>query len=310
MNDNIKIAAGIVLYNPNNMQRLSECIQSVLNQVGKLYVFDNSTEKISWKCPNNVTYLSEHKNLGIAYALNRIMEEASNDGYEWVVTMDQDSILPDRIIEAYSVAIMNDNSIGIVCPQVIDNRRTYMEIKKEPQKEYVDFCITSASCTSVEAWKTISGFDEWLFVDLVDNEFCKRLILAGYKILRLNGFVLNQEFGQIQPKSERQQKFWIRLSKILHNQNIAKFSYTKYVSPVRVYYTNRNIIYVNRKLKKYGPVGYKDNYNCRNYFGFIISFCLPSLMRAQDKRKVFTAICKGIADGRKVKVDSWINGEN
>lgn len=308
MNLNTKIAVGIVLFNPD-MQRFFECIQSALNQIEKIYIFDNSTDKVSWKYPNNITYLTENKNLGIAYALNAIMRKASADGYEWVITMDQDSILPDGIVKAYSAVIEKNKDIGIVCPQVIDNRRAYLEIKKEPSTEYVDFCITSASCTSIKAWKQIDGFDEWLFIDLVDNEFCKRLILSGYKILRLNGFVLNQEFGQIKPKSKKKQEFWIKLSKIFHNQNIAKFSYTKYVSPVRVYYTNRNIIYVNRKLKKYGPVGYRDNYNCRNYFGFLISFCLPSLLRAQDKKKVFLAIFKGIADGQRAKVEPWIIGE-
>src|SRR5699024_6976157 len=74
-------------------------------------------------------------------------------------------------------------------------------------------CITSASCTSIKAWEKIGGFDDWLFIDLVDNEFCKRLVASGYKILRLNHLVLDQEFGCIHPKGEFSQKFWITLSK-------------------------------------------------------------------------------------------------
>ena len=38
----------------------------------------------------------------------------------------------------------------------------------------------------IDAWEQIGKFDEWLFIDLVDNEFCKRLIVSGYTILRLN----------------------------------------------------------------------------------------------------------------------------
>lgn len=66
-----------------------------------------------------------------------------------------------------------------------------MEIKKEPVEEFIDFCITSASCTNLAVWKEVGGFDERLFIDLVDNEFCKRLIVSGYKILRLNNLVLD-----------------------------------------------------------------------------------------------------------------------
>lgn len=305
----MKIAVGIVLYNPSDKRRFFECVQSALNQVERVYIFDNSTKDRSWDYSDNIIILSEYKNLGSAYALNRIMEKASREGYEWVVTMDQDSILPKGIIKAYSKTIIKENDIGIICPQVIDKRRAYMEIKGEPKKEFIDFCITSASCTSIDVWKKIGGFDEWLFIDLVDNDFCKRLILSGYNILRLNEFVLNQEFGEIVPKTPKKQQFWIKLSKVLHNQNIAKFSYKKYVSPMRVYYTNRNIIYINRKFEMYGLVGYKENYNCKGYVGFLISFCLPSLLRAQNKRKVLMSIIKGILDGKMAKVVPWKNEE-
>ena len=75
---------------------------------------------------------------------------------------------------------------------------------------------------------------------------------------------------------------------------------------MRVYYTNRNIIYVNKKMKNYGSTAY-SNYNCKGYMGFLISFCLPSLLRAQEKRKVLMAIINGMRDGYKKKVDLWVS---
>lgn len=301
----MKIAAGVVVYNPDNVRRFYECLDKMLEQVEKVYLFDNGSVDIQKQLPDMVVYISEHKNLGIAYALNRIMEAAHTDGFDWVITMDQDSIIPDGMVHKYEKAIADNKNLGIVCPQVIDNRRSYMEVKKEPVQEFVDFCITSASCTSIEVWEKIGKFDEWLFIDLVDNEFCKRLTLSGYKILRLNDLVLNQEFGKIIPKSARSQKFWISISKLLHNQNFAKFSYRKFVSPMRVYYTCRNVLYVNKKLSAYGPVAYKENYNCNSYGGFVISFMLPSILRAQDKLKVIKAAINGTKDGKKKTVQPW-----
>ena len=302
---NKRIAAGIVLYNPDNKDRLLECIDSVSEQFEKLYIFDNSTKKVEIEYPERVSYITENLNKGIAYALNRIMEVADKEGYDWVVTLDQDSILPKGLLNAYEESIENDNNIAIVCPQVIDLRRTYESIKKEPAHEYVEKCITSASCTSINAWKRVGKFDEWLFIDLVDNEFCKRLRTAGYKILKLNNYVLNQEFGKIITKSEKRQAFWIKLSKKLNNVNIAKFSYKKFVSPMRVYYTHRNIIYVNKKMKNYGVIGY-ESFNCKSFIGFLISFSLPSFFRAQNKIKVLYAILKGIYDGKTENVKPWI----
>ena len=302
MND---IAAGVVLYNPNDLQRFYNSLQSVVCQFSKVYLFDNSTEKIEYlPFGDNVVYLTEHKNLGIAYALNRMMEFADKDGYKWLVTMDQDSILPDEMVEAYKTHIY-DPDVAIICPQVIDKRRAYMTIKTEPAEEFVDECITSGSCTSIEAWKKLGKFDEWLFVDLVDNEFCKRVIASGYKILQLNSLVMNQEFGKIIPKTEKTQQLWLKVAKLLHNENFAKFSYKKFVSPARVYYTNRNIIYVNKKLADYGPVAFQ-NYNCKGYPGFWISFNLPSFLRAQDKKAVWNAIWKGRREGLNKHVERWV----
>lgn len=116
---------------------------------------------------------------------------------------------------------------------------------------------------------------------------------------------MNQEFGKIIPKPERTQRFWLKAAKLLHNKNFAKFSYKKFVSPARVYYTNRNIIYVNRKLANYGSTAYQ-NYNCKGYPGFWISFNFPSFLRAQDKKAVWRAIWKGRRDGLNKNVERWV----
>lgn len=238
------IAAGIVVFNAEK-ERLEKNISRLKKQVKEIYIFDNSD--ISDGDYDGVTYLSENKNCGIAYALNRIMEQAKVDGYKWLITMDQDSLIPDGMVHGFEESIRTHENIGIVCPQVIDRRRTYLQAEDNEAEEYVNFCITSASCTSIEAWEKCGKFDEWMFIDLVDNDFCKRITLSGYKILKLNKWILDQEFGKITPKSEWKQKFWVGVSKILHNQNFVKFSYKKFVSPLRVYYTNRNIIYANKK---------------------------------------------------------------
>lgn len=302
----VKIAAGIVLYNPSDLERFKIAFLSVVHQFERIYIFDNSTIRV--KVPvlsSKVIYLTNHKNMGISYALNKIMESADKDGYNWVVTMDQDTIVPPKMLSEYKKNISSDD-IGILCPQVVDRRRIYMKPKTFPEVEYVDFCITSGSCTSVNVWRKIGKFDENLFIDLVDNDFCKRVILSKYKILRLNNIILDQEFGDISPRSLKSQKFWLKISSILHNVNFAKLGYRKKVNPMRIYYTNRNIIYVNKKLANYNVTIYEENYNVRSYIGFWICFNLPSIIRAKNKLKVVGAIRKGISDGLKMKVSKWV----
>lgn len=301
-----KIAAGIVLYNPEDQERVEKCIAKICSQTEHVYLYDNSTEKIDIVVPGNTEYMGGDGNRGLAYALNRIMEKADADGYVWVVTMDQDSLIPASLVEEY-LEYTCQHDVGVICPQVVDVRRAGMGPGcGEPCTEYVDFCITSASCISVEIWKKVGKFDEWLFVDLIDNDFCRRVVCSDFKIMRINNMVLDQEFGKITPKTYRQQRFWVELARILHNKNIAKLAYKKYVSPLRVYYSSRNIIYVNRKLKKYGPVGYKENYNCHGWLGFLFCFAVPSILRAQDKCKVTAAFIKGTAEGLASRPTEWI----
>lgn len=41
-----KIAVGIVLYNPQNLERFYECLSSISKQSSNIYIFDNSTKKV------------------------------------------------------------------------------------------------------------------------------------------------------------------------------------------------------------------------------------------------------------------------
>ena len=297
-----KIAVGIVVYKPK-LERLEACISSVIDDVDRVYIYQNDNTPLPMQKNKKVLILNESRNLGLAYALNRIMEEAKKEAFQWVVTLDQDSIMPEGLIKEYQLHLGSAN--GILCPQVIDKRRVYMRpVRTGKILSEVDMAITSGSCTSISAWDKVGGFDQWLFIDLIDNEFCKRLRINGFKILRLNQWVLDQEFGKILPKSRTVQRFWLFVSRATHNQNFAKFSYTKFVDPNRVYYTNRNIIYVNKKLKNYGPVAY-ENYNCKSYFGFIFAFMIPSVIRAKQKKAVLKATYTGIIDGMKARVTEY-----
>lgn len=72
-----------------------------------------------------------------------------------------------------------------------DKRRPQIDAVNKDKVSYVDFCITSGSFVNLSVWKQIGKYDEFLFVGLVDNEYCKRVILNGYKILRLNEMLMD-----------------------------------------------------------------------------------------------------------------------
>lgn len=302
----MKIAAGIVLFNPDK-DRFERCLTVILNQVDLVILYDNvgNCERYLPKDDPRILYITDHCNKGLAYALNRIMDEAQQLGFEWIITMDQDTILPQNLVEEYQ-KYMSIPNVAILAPQVIDRRRRYLEIERcVDEIRDIDFCITSASCTNLKIWSDLGRFDEWLFIDFIDNDYCKRVKLNGLRILQLTNMVIDQEFGKIELKSPRVAGFWLWLSNITGNKNIAKLSYKKSVSPMRVYYVHRNLLYLNKKFKKYGGIGYENFYG-KNFVDFLMYFTLPSIARADRKFEVLKAAIKGLRDGRKSEASEII----
>ncbi|MCT3602866.1 glycosyltransferase [Lactobacillus acidophilus] len=300
------IAAGIVLYKPD-FERLNKNLKSLCQQFETIILFNNDANIseicIPTKFTNKVKIIGKGHNLGIAFALNQIMEKAHELNYKWVVTLDQDSIVPNNLISEYSKHLDNPK-LGIICPQVIDKRRKYENIKKFPKEEYVDMCITSGSCTNVNVWYKVGGFDNWLFIDLVDNDFCKRIILSKYKILKLNTVILDHQYGTILRRNKYIEKFFLKLGEKLNNVNIQKLSFKRIVNPMRIYYENRNTIYLNKKFQNYGGIGY-SNHHCHSYIGFFLTFSVYSWLVGKSKIKITHAIIQGIHDGRKKQVEPW-----
>lgn len=197
-NKNKVFAAGIVSYNPD-IKRFKENIDSILSQVDKLIIIENGSKDseeiikiIKSYDENRIKLVVNSKNMGIAKALNQIMVCAEKANYEWVITLDQDSVCPENLVKEYSKYIEEDN-VAIICPQIQDRRRKYLELEETEGVSEIDMCITSASCTNVKIWRAVKGFDSKLFIDLVDNEYCKKIRLYGYKILRLKYLVIQNK---------------------------------------------------------------------------------------------------------------------
>lgn len=49
----------------------------------------------------------------------------------------------------------------------------------------------------MEAYKKIKGFNNELFIDTVDTDFCYRLLLNGYRIIQLKNIYLDHQLGNI-----------------------------------------------------------------------------------------------------------------
>lgn len=91
----MKVLTGIVTFNPS-INRLRENLDTIKTHETDLLLFDNRSdnykdiEELASDAGCVVHRVSE--NQGTAYGLRHIMEYAARNHYDWVLSLDQDSI--------------------------------------------------------------------------------------------------------------------------------------------------------------------------------------------------------------------------
>ena len=222
------IAAVVVLHNPP--KSVLQNVETYRSEVEVLYIVDNSPDLCrelvdTVKRLDKVTYLTAGKNVGIAAALNIAARKALEEGYDYLLTMDQDSAASDGMISILYGNFVQNSAIGLVTPFHQDRNAPLP--MPEQEVERVTTAMTSGNLLFLGAYMTVGGFMEKLFIDYVDVEYCLRLQVHGFSIVRANRAILFHSLGHFTPK-----KFF---GMIVHPTNH---------SPSRRYYQTRNRIYV------------------------------------------------------------------
>jgi rhamnosyltransferase len=224
------VAAVVVLYEPTAV--VADNIASFADQVATVFVVDNSTTPHRAAIElveslDNVVPISNGANIGIASALNVGVRAARDAGFEWVLTMDQDSTATPGMVEALlSCAVADPARVGLVSPvhhQVGGEPRTVA-----PGCHEVLTAMTSGNIVSVSALDRVGWFMDDLFIDQVDNEICLRFSRAGLRVLESGDADLVHRVGDVRKH---------------------RFPYPAYSSnhsPVRRYYITRNRLVVGR----------------------------------------------------------------
>lgn len=207
-----KYAIGIVTYQPDK-QRLTENISAAKAQAeaGDILIADND----------------KGENLGMASGLNLLCQQALNLGYEWMVTLDQDSVMQSGTLSEFA-HYTDEEDVAIICPRIEDRNMGRQYARSSEGTEYIKHCITAGNLVRLSAWQAVGGFSEELFIDGVDFDFCLKLQEYGYKILRTNNVFLLQEVGHGQAINLPFRK---QISILNH-------------SPLRLYYIARNYLYI------------------------------------------------------------------
>jgi rhamnosyltransferase len=243
----MEVSGVVILYHPDE-ERIISNIQSYIDYVNMLIVFDNSN------CRNNliesikaisskIIFISNVQNEGIAKPLNKALELVAGTS-SWLLTMDQDSYFEPTHASSYFNSFVklffSSEDVAVVCP----NHSFPNDLNKiSDEYKEVARAITSGSIINTKICRKLNGFDKKLFIDDVDLEYCYRCILAGYKIIQFDNIYLNHTLG-----TQKQAGYFSIIRKSVRSLH----------SPFRVYYIVRNFLYVSTKYKKYLPMEIKQ----------------------------------------------------
>ncbi len=231
----MKIAACIILYHPE--QSVEQHIITYINYVEKIYIIDNSesrnyNDKFLSRHASKIIFIYNGINEGIAKRLNQACVLAIKDGFEFLLTMDQDSYFEENYLNKYLTCIENFSEKEKAAVFGINYKIKFNNTGCNYNK--VKTLITSGSIVNLKAYKIIGNFDEDLFIDFVDTDYCFKSILKGFQLIEFPNIFMHHEIGKI--------------SKLRSLKNL-KPSNRSIHSAIRLYYMYRNFLYLNTKYK-------------------------------------------------------------
>jgi len=289
-----RVFAGIVTFNPD-LDRLHENLASIGPQVDRVLIFDNGSNDVDSieSLVADVLGTRLHReptNLGIASALNWLVAAASSAGAKWLVTLDQDSIAGQNMVELLLQA--TDRRTPLVTPHIIDRNKSNVDefraISLPPVQYYrraaQKGAITSGCLLDVEVARAVGGFDEQFFIDYVDYDFNQRVLLSGYRIARVNTAYLLHEVGQA-----RTTWLWTPRRGIDGGWRLERFFSFGHGSS-RCYYKARNRIYFTRKYARH--IGLTNEGALQ-----VPQQILLTLMFEDDRLRKLQAFARGVWDG-------------
>lgn len=271
-----KISGCVILFHPQ--AEVVSNIQSYCYGVDTLFVIDNSTTEDRTliarikALSDKIVYRWMGENKGLSAALNIACRMGLENQYDWMLTMDQDSsFLEDdlaALVDGIDTAEVRFGKLGIISPyHVVSEHFDQLEHERYNLARYV---MTSGNLLSLKAMAVTGPFEEKLFIDCIDMDYCIRLRKNGYQILQDNSIRLRHSLGNFQ------QGKLVALSVGYSNH-----------SPLRRYYITRNRFFLIGNYIVFDPL------LCWLQLRAMLGDAVRILFFEQDKSLKFRAMLTG-----------------
>ncbi len=161
--------------------------------------------------PAGVRYEAAPGNPGLASAYNWALAVACREGYDWLLTLDQDSVLPANFLACIAELTHKfkfSREIGAIVPQVIGDGRNLSPFRFDlgamprwfhygfvgiPQK--ATYALNSAATLRVTALQEVGGYDPMFPLDVSDINLFHRLHHSGKRVYVAGDLMVSHDFS-------------------------------------------------------------------------------------------------------------------
>ncbi len=274
----------VVLYHPTEGDSIKN-ISSYLHFVDKIIIADNSeaTASTDFSCfGSKAILIADNDNKGIAFRLNQAAQIAIEAGASWLLTMDQDSSFTSSNLQLYERCFEKLEDTKEIAMIGVEHSR--QEALADCSFVFTSELITSGSLINLAVFSALGGFDENLFIDEVDTEYCFRALIKGYKTIKFPHVVLQHSLGELQDHYSL--KTLKKTARILH-------------SPIRLYYMVRNHLYINKKYGQQIPEELKKRRKA------VLNMVKNNLLYGKNKLKLIHLLILGYCDYRRPRMGKF-----
>ena len=216
-------AAVVVVYHPQVEEVLNN-IRTYADAVDKVLVWRNSEEEfaVPEDLAGKLLLLGERKNDYMAKPLNSALAWCKENGYDYLLTMDQDSKWENAAYYVSRALSSSDRDVALYSPFVVGQY-------DKPDADYdAESVITSGSLVNVAIADKLGGFREDYKIYWVDGEFCYWARKNGYRIRVLHDCPLYHRFGD-------------------QTRTLFGFTASNY-APIIYYFLIRNMLWMKREF--------------------------------------------------------------
>ena len=274
----------------NQLQETKECLNSLSDMDSQPYstiVVDNgsmdgTSDIITQEFPD-VTVVRSETNLGVAGGYNIGIEYALNQGADYVLILNNDTVFDNKFLDELLFVVHKYSRVGIVQPKIYhyfgdrsklwivgghwqpfppgvkligSNKTDSIKYSKDIELEFVPSC---ALLISREVLESVGFFDPEYFFYFDDWDFSLRVRRAGFKIYFAANAKMWHKVSVSTVKSDKSGKWWYVMG-----QSSARFFSLHYngwiLLGATIWFVVREI--VKRKANRIVPyvVGVMDGY--------------------------------------------------